>query len=177
MAVDAEGRAARVVCDFCGSHHNYRGADAEPSPAFSAPVRPPATPPAARLAGHHEGMVYVTEAETTKDLEWLFRRVLREELGLTPVAPAAKWRGGQMVLRPGKAGSQEKAWPIDALFHKIVMIRNRLRTLEQQVNAADIPEDLKLRLQAYVSGCYGSLTSFNVLFADDADQFHGGGGA
>ncbi|HSD67410.1 MAG TPA: hypothetical protein VLF95_11950, partial [Vicinamibacteria bacterium] len=84
MAVDAEGRAARVVCDFCGSQHNYRGADAGPSPAFSAPERPPAPAPAARLAGRHEGMVDVTEAETTKDLEWLFRRVLREELGLTP---------------------------------------------------------------------------------------------
>ncbi len=82
-----------------------------------------------------------------------------------------------MVLRPGKPGLQEKVWPIDALFHKIVMIRNRLRTLEQQLNAAEIPEDLKLRLQAYVSGCYGSLTSFNVLFADEADQFRGSGGA
>jgi hypothetical protein len=57
------------------------------------------------------------------------------------------------------------------------MIRNRLRTLEQQLNAAEIPEDLKLRLQAYVSACYGSLTSFNVLFADEEDQFRGTGGA
>jgi len=167
IAVDAEGRAARVVCDFCGSQHNYRGAGADPR----------ATPPAPRLAADHEGTAHVTTSETTNDLEMLLRRVLREELGLAPAAPAAKWRGGQMVLRPGKAGSPEKAWPIDALFHKVVMIRNRLRTLEQQLNAADIPEDLKLRLQAYVSGCYGSLTSFNVLFADDADQFRGSGGA
>jgi hypothetical protein len=115
-------------------------------------------------------------SDTTHDLESLLRRVLREELGLTPGAPAAKWRGGQMVLRPGNPGLQEKAWPIDTLFHKVVMIRNRLRTLEQQLNAAEIPEDLKLRLQAYVSGCYGSLTSFNVLFADEADQFRGAGG-
>jgi hypothetical protein len=55
------------------------------------------------------------------------------------------------------------------------MLRNRLRTLEQQVNASDLPEDVKVRLQAYVSGCYGSLTSFNVLFADDNDQFKGSG--
>jgi hypothetical protein len=176
MAVDAEGRAARVVCDFCGSQHNYRGAGAEPS-AFSAGARPPAAPPVPRLAADHEGTVHMTTDETTNDLESLLRRVLREEFGLTPAAPAAKWRGGQMVLRPGKPGLQEKVWPIDALFHKVVMIRNRLRTLEQQLNAADIPEDLKLRLQAYVSGCYGSLTSFNVLFADEADQFRGSGGA
>jgi len=82
-----------------------------------------------------------------------------------------------MVLRPAKPGLKEKEWPVDALFHKIVMIRNRLRTLEQQVNATDIPDDLKLRLQAYVTACYGSLTSFNVLFADEADQFHGSGGS
>jgi hypothetical protein len=53
------------------------------------------------------------------------------------------------------------------------MLRNRLRTLEQQVNALDIPEDAKVRLQGYITGCYGSLTSFNVLFADEADQFTG----
>ena len=118
----------------------------------------------------------MTMNESAGDLERLLRRVLREELGLSSTAPAPKWRGGQMVLRPGKPGLQEKALPIDALFHKVVMVRNRLRTLEQQLNAAEIPEDLKLRLQAYVSGCYGSLTSFNVLFADEADQFSGSGG-
>ena len=86
-------------------------------------------------------------------------------------APAAKWRGGDFVLRPGAPGVQEKSWPIETFFHKIVMLRNRLRTLEQQVNASDLPEDQKVRLQGYVSGCYSSLTSFNVLFADEVDQF------
>ncbi len=118
--------------------------------------------------------------ETPEDLpgwERLLRRVLREELGLTPVAIAERWRGGELVLRPGRPGVQEKTWPIDTFFHKIVMLRNRLRTLEQQVNAADMPEDLKLRLQGYISGCYGTLTSFNVLFAIEDDKFHGSGGA
>jgi hypothetical protein len=55
------------------------------------------------------------------------------------------------------------------------MIRNRLRTLEQQVNALDIPEDAKVKLQSYITGCYGSLSSFNVLFADVQDQFKGTG--
>lgn len=175
IAVDADGRAARVVCDFCGSQHNYRGGGDEPvSP--SAAGAPPAASPRVRLAAEHEGTVQVSMSDT-HDLESLLRRVLREEGGLTPVAPAAKWRGGQVVLRPGKPGLQEKTWPIDALFHKVVMIRNRLRTLEQHLNAAEISEDLKLRLQAYVTACYGSLTSFNVLFADEADQFHGSGGA
>ena len=110
------------------------------------------------------------------DLELLLRRIIREETGLTPVAPAAKWRGGTMVLRPGTPGLQEKSWPIETFFHKVVMLRNRLRTLEQQVNASDLPDDVKIKLQGYVSGCYGSLTSFNVLFADEADQFKGSGG-
>jgi hypothetical protein len=121
--------------------------------------------------------VHVSASDSDHDdLELLLRRVIREETGLTPVAPAAKWRGGTLVLRPGTPGLQEKSWPIETFFHKIVMLRNRLRTLEQQVNASDLPDDVKIKLQGYVSGCYGSLTSFNVLFADDADQFKGGGG-
>ncbi len=113
---------------------------------------------------------------TPVDLELLLRRIIREESGLTPTAPAEKWRGGTLVLRPGSDGPQEKSWPIETFFHKIVMVRNRLRTLEQQVNASDLPDDVKVKLQSYVSGCYGSLTSVNVLFADEVDQFKGSGG-
>jgi hypothetical protein len=118
----------------------------------------------------------MSPADGGDDLERLLRRILREELGLTAVVPADKWRGGELVLRPGKPGLQEKKWPIDSFFHKIVMVRNRLRTLEQQVNASDLPDDAKVRLQSYISGCYGTLTSFNVLFADEEDQFKGSGG-
>jgi hypothetical protein len=112
----------------------------------------------------------------SEDLELMLRRVIREETGITPVTPAEKWRNGTLVLRPGTPGLQEKSWPIETFFHKVVMLRNRLRTLEQQVNAADLPDDVKVRLQGYISGCYGSLTSFNVLFADEDDQFKGSGG-
>jgi len=110
------------------------------------------------------------------DLELLIRRIIREETGLTPVAPAEKWRGGELVLRPGKPGVQEKSWPIESFFNKVVMLRNRLRTLEQQVNASDLPDDQKLKIQGYITGCYGSLTSFNVLFANDDDRFVGAAG-
>ena len=109
-------------------------------------------------------------------LEALLRQIIREEAGLTPVAPAARWRGGTIVLRPGTAGAQEKTWPVDTFFHKVVMIRNRLRNLEQQVNASELPDDAKLKIQSYISGCYGTLTSFNLLFADEAEQFKGAGG-
>ena len=73
----------------------------------------------------------------TVDLEMLLRRIIREEAGITAVAPAEKWRGGTLALRPGTPGLQEKVWPIETFFHKVVMLRNRLRTLEQQVNAAE----------------------------------------
>jgi hypothetical protein len=169
MAVDADGRILRVVCGFCGSEHNYRGGGDEGEAA-----------PAPRLAVERERTeprMSTREPDDADDLEARLRRVLREELGFTPGAPAEKWRGGELVLRPGKPGLQEKKWPIDAFFNKVVMIRNRLRTLEQQVNASDLPEDAKVRLQSYITGCYGSLTSFNVLFADEVDQFKGSGGS
>jgi len=113
--------------------------------------------------------------ENGSDLEALLRRVVREECGLTPVAIADRWRDGQMVLRPGRPGLQEKAWPIESFFHKVVMLRNRLRVLEQQINGSALPEDEKVRLQSYITGCYGSLTSFNILFADEDDRFRGTG--
>jgi hypothetical protein len=180
MAADAEGRALRVVCGFCGSQHNYRGGGDEAAGQRTGRPAPVRTISAADV------LPSVSESERTgprmstsddgSDLEMLLRRVLREELGLTRVAPSEKWRGGELILRPGKPGLQEKRWPIETFFHKVVMIRNKLRTLEQQVNSSELPEDAKLRLQSYVSGCYGTLTSFNVLFADEEDQFRGAGG-
>jgi hypothetical protein len=122
------------------------------------------------------GAPIMAEQMVSTDLEMMLRRVIREETGLTPVVPAEKWRGGTLVLKPGNASLQEKSLPIETFFHKVVMIRNRLRSFEQHVNAMDLPEDVKIRLQGYITGCYGSLTSFNVLFADERDQFKGAGG-
>lgn len=113
--------------------------------------------------------------DATADLELLLRRIIREEAGISAVAPAERWRGGSLVLKPGTPGVQEKSWPIETFFHKVVMLRNRLRTLEQQLNSSDLPDDVKVKLQGYITGCYGSLTSFNVLFADADDQFKGSG--
>jgi hypothetical protein len=183
IAVESDGRVARVMCDFCRSEHNYRsGGEDRPR----APQRAPTATSAPQLAAPSVAFPLVSDRERTgprmsssesgDDLELLLRRILREELGLTAVVPADKWRGGELVLRPGRPGLQEKKWPLESFFHKIVMIRNRLRTLEQQVNASELPDDAKVRLQSYISGCYGSLTSFNILFADENDQFKGAGG-
>lgn len=177
IVVDGDGRVIRTQCDYCGSQHNYRGGepDARPRAARPAEASGPRLAPPPLVSERERTEPRMTD-HGRDDLEMTLRRLLREELGLTPVAPAERWRGGEMVLRPGKPGLQEKSWPIESFFHKVVMIRNRLRNLEQQLNASDLPDDTKMKLQAYVTGCYGSLTSFNLLFADEADQFRGSGG-
>lgn len=114
-----------------------------------------------------------TQNENSIDLEMLLRRIIREETGLTPVPIADKWLNGEMILRPGKADLQDKSYPIETFFHKIVMLRNRLRVLEQQINGSDMAEDVKIKLQGYITGCYGTLTSFNILFAEEEDRFRG----
>jgi hypothetical protein len=200
VVVDANGRPLRVSCGYCDSEHNYRGgpatarvespashggqARAGVAPTTLKPRSSEGGPRAPVAAKSRDPFPLVSERERTAppmspdsaDFELLLRRIIREETGLTPVAPADKWRNGQLVLRPGTPGIQEKTWPIETFFHKVVMLRNRLRTLEQQINALEMPEDAKVKLQGYITGCYGSLTSFNVLFADEDDQFRGSGG-
>jgi hypothetical protein len=181
VAADQAGRPIRVVCGYCHSEHNFRGGPrigvdeaprGEPRTVNAESRRPRAERDPFPLVSERERVAEATDGGNV-DLEMLLRRVIREETGLTPAAPAEKWRGGALVLRPGNPSLQEKSWPIETFFHKIVMLRNRLRTLEQQVNATELPEDVKVKLQGYISGCYGSLTSFNILFADEEDQFKG----
>ena len=201
IVADAEGRPLRVSCGFCHSEHNYRGGarigvETGSTRTGNSPGRTPAFAQGASTGKHtmpvargsrsaSDPFPIVSDRERTSppmslerdaDLEMLLRRVIREETGITPVAPAEKWRGGTLVLKPGTPDLQDKSWPIETFFHKVVMLRNRLRTLEQQVNAAELPDDVKVKLQGYISGCYGTLTSFNVLFAEDEDQFKGAGG-
>jgi hypothetical protein len=189
IAADTEGRPLRVVCGYCDSEHNFRGGPriGAEEPARSRAVAVSGAGGARPARSEREPLPIVSERERSGpamslespdggiDIEMLLRRIIREETGITPVVPAEKWRGGTMVLRPGNPQLQERSWPIETFFHKVVMLRNRLRTLEQQVNATDLPEDVKIKLQGYVSGCYGSLTSFNVLFAEDDDHFKGSG--
>jgi hypothetical protein len=103
----------------------------------------------------------------------ILRHVIREELGTRPVELGGRWQGGEVVLIPGKEGTAEKRVPIETFFHKIVMIRDKLRVLEQKVNASKLPDEDKVQMQQYVTACYGSLTTFNVLFASPNDGFSG----
>lgn len=104
----------------------------------------------------------------------VLREVLRDELGVSNAPIGQRWEGGEVVLVPGKEGTQEKRIPIDALFNKIVMIRDKLRVLEQKINSnPKLTNEEKVQMQQYITGCYGSLTTFNVLFANKGDHFIG----
>lgn len=188
IAVDEEGEILRVICGYCGSQHNYRGArtpgggrptpEGDQGPRVFVRGREPSSgeTDTSELVSDRERAFPPMDLDGDEmDIEMLLRRVIREEIGLSPVAPAEKWRGGELVLKPGKPGVQDKSVPIDTFFHKVVMLRNRLRVLEQKINASKLPDDEKVDLQSYITGCYGSLTTFNVLFADEADKFKGGG--
>lgn len=97
-----------------------------------------------------------------------------EASGLAEVPLAQKWEGGTVKLVPGNPQLQPKDLPIDGLFHKVVMIRNNLRTLEQKLNShPKLTDAEKVELQQYITRSYGSLTTFNVLFKDKGDQFVG----
>ncbi|CAN5165985.1 hypothetical protein BH09MYX1_BH09MYX1_09890 [soil metagenome] len=104
----------------------------------------------------------------------VLRQVIREELAVTPVELGGRWLGGEVILKPGKEGTAEKRVPLETFFHKIVMVRDRLRVLEQRINgSAKLDPEEKVQLQQYITQCYGSLTTFNVLFAEKNDGFVG----
>ncbi len=85
---------------------------------------------------------------------------------------APKWEGGSVFIMPGEPGTKEHEITIDRLMHKIVMIRNNLRVLEQNINSSEsLSEGEKVKMQNYITKCYGSLTSFNFMFYNDADKF------
>jgi hypothetical protein len=109
---------------------------------------------------------------TREEFAHAIREVLREETADVALAP--KWEGGTILLKPRDTALQPKELPLDQLFHKVVMVRDRLRVLEQKINAHDKLTDAeKVDLQSYVTKCYGSLTTFNVLFRDERDRFVG----
>ena len=108
------------------------------------------------------------------DVEQSLLSILKKWNGLgEPVAISDKWKGGNMKLVPGQAGLAHKDVPIDVFFHKIVMLRDRLRVMEQKINASNLEEIEKVELQQYITRIYGSLTTFNILFKSQNDYFVG----
>jgi hypothetical protein len=108
------------------------------------------------------------------DVENSLRSILKKWSDVSEIVPIAdKWKGGKMILDPGQAGLASKEIPIDAFFHKIIMVRDRLRVMEQKINSSSIEEIEKIELQQYITRIYGSLTTFNVLFKSTTDYFVG----
>ena len=131
-----------------------------------------------------EGLEIIEAVETSSDLttyeklEKSLIRVLRQFSDVQETVPiGGKWTGGKLVMVPGDKSLKEKEVPIDMFFHKIVMVRDRLRVLEQKINTSALTDEEKVEIQQYVTRIYGSLTTFNILFKNKEDQFVGEKGA
>lgn len=108
------------------------------------------------------------------DVEQSLISILKKWSGVSEiVAIEDKWKGGKLILEPGKAGLASKEIPIDTFFHKIVMVRDRLRVMEQKINSSNLEETEKIELQQYITKIYGTLTTFNVLFKSNSNYFVG----
>ena len=107
------------------------------------------------------------------EVEKMLKSVLEKYSDLGPkVSIADKWKGGKLVLEPGTP-TQSKEVPIDTFFNKIVMVRDRVRVMEQKINSSNLEQTEKIDLQQYITRIYGSLTTFNVLFKNQSDYFVG----
>ena len=133
-----------------------------------------------QISREYEGFEIIEAVETPSDLatyekiEKSLVRVLRRYSDLQEtVSIGTRWTGGRLLMIPGETGLKEKEIPIDAFFHKIVMVRDRLRVMEQRINTSNLTDEEKVDLQQYVTRIYGSLTTFNVLFKNKEDQFVG----
>lgn len=108
------------------------------------------------------------------DAEKSLARILRAWSDVSEVIPLGdRWKDGLMILQPGEEGLKPKEIPIDAFFHKIVMVRDRLRVMEQRINSSKLSDEEKVDLQQYITRIYGSLTTFNILFKNKDDFFVG----
>ncbi len=115
-----------------------------------------------------------TEELTFNSLEQSLIKILSKWSDISEVIELGdKWDGGTMILRPGDPSLKDKEIPIDVFFHKIVMVRDRLRVMEQRINSSSLTDEDKVNLQQYITRIYGSLTTFNVLFKHKEDQFVG----
>ncbi len=119
------------------------------------------------------------EIETASDIEKSLLKILRLWNGVSEVVPLGdRWQGGTMLLQPKDSSMKPKEIPIEAFFHKIVMLRDRIRVLEQQINGhKKLSDEEKVNLQQYITRIYGSLTTFNVLFKNKEQWFIGEKGA
>ena len=108
------------------------------------------------------------------EVEKSLRQILKKWSDVSEVVSIAdKWKGGKLIMEPGDPNLQNKELPIDTFFHKITMVRDRLRVMEQKINSSNLDTQEKFDLQQYITRSYGSLTTFNVLFKLKTQQFVG----
>jgi hypothetical protein len=109
------------------------------------------------------------------EVEKSLKNILLKWSDITPVSPIAeKFKGGKLILEPKDTNLKSKEVPIDTFFHKIVMVRDRIRVMEQKINSSkNLDDQEKVDLQQYITRIYGSLTTFNVLFQEKHDYFVG----
>lgn len=101
-------------------------------------------------------------------------KILKTWSDVSEVVPLGdKWKNGMMILKPEDTALKPKEIPVEMFFHKIVMVRDRIRVMEQRINASELSDEEKINLQQYITRIYGSLTTFNVLFKNKEDQFVG----
>ena len=115
------------------------------------------------------------EIETTSEVEKSLLKILRLWSDASEIVPLGdRWKGGTMLLQPADKTQKAKEIPIDIFFHKIVMLRDRVRVMEQQINShKKLSDEDKVNLQQYITRIYGTLTTFNVLFKNKEDWFVG----
>jgi hypothetical protein len=126
-------------------------------------------------AADGEGGAPASGGISLQDLEKVFTNVLRRYSDFPEIVELGdKWKKGLMILKPGDTSLKPKEIPIETFFHKVVMLRDRLRVLEQRINANEaMSDEEKVNLQQYITRCYGSLTTFNVLFKHKQQYFVG----
>ncbi len=108
------------------------------------------------------------------EVETTLKKLLKQWSDISEIVPLGdRWKGGKLILEPADTNLASKEIPIDTFFHKIVMVRDRIRVMEQKINSSDLDDQLKIDLQQYITRIYGSLTTFNVLFKIKEQQFSG----
>ena len=159
----------------CASHQRIGGP--RPNVAGTRTRQPRAATPEVARPARPELPREVGIDMDQQEFRTVLREILLDELGLRDVELGDRWQNGELVLVPGKPGTAEKRIPIDSLFRKVVLIREKLRVLEQKINNHEkLDDNDRLQLQQYLTQCYGSLTTFNVLFKHKDDQFSGQSG-
>ena len=108
------------------------------------------------------------------EVEKTLKSILKKWSDVTEVVNIAdRWKGGKLIMEPGDTSLKSYEVPIDTFFHKITMVRDRLRVMEQKINSSNLEEHEKIDLQQYITRSYGSLTTFNILFKLKEQQFVG----